>query len=421
MPLPRDGYELDYSRWMQSLIVLFEPEFVYEEALASGSPSRDSVINGTILMRVTLAARSRFQADWKVYAEKSQLRRTLSCSLDGANQKSGYRFDCSSLQLFDLQSVYYDHYLINIEILGEQHDRVYSAILQDLNVIAIHQNGGFTMVWLALKTFFAVMTFGALFFFALRTRRLPRPTNLIERFLLLVGLALLQLNLPFEYLTLWFDLPFMNFLSDLRQGAFYCVVLCFWLVFVGEHGLQDAQPHARTLSSYYRALLIVLFGCISLFVFDSAERGVQAYDPFFTIWEVQSVVPIAFVVFGFLCALAYIFYLIYQIVCVFKVISGRQQTLPRTPMARRLTYHGLVYRFKFLMYSTGFCGTITVFSFFYSQVREEQMLTQMVDDPPIQYSSAMYATIYALWNCYTVLLLCMYAPSAKCFEVSFLI
>jgi hypothetical protein len=417
MPLPRDGHQLDYSRWMQSLIVLFEPEFVYEEALATGS-SRDTIINGTIMMRTSLAARSRFQSDWQIYAQKSTLKRTLSCTLETSKRKSGYRFDCSSLPLFELQSVFYDYYLINIEIMGEQHDQVYSAILQDLNVIAIHQNGGFIQVWLALKLFFTLMCASALLFFLLRLRHLTRPTSLIERFLTLVGFALLQLNLPLEYLTLWFDLPFMNFLSDLRQGAFYCIVLCFWLVFVGEHALQDTLPHPPTLSSYYRALLIVLCGCISLFVFDSAERGVQAYDPFFTIWEVQSVLPTAFVAIGFVCALAYISYLIYQIVQVFKVISGRQLTLPRTPMARRLTYHGLVYRFKFLMYSTGFCGAVTVTSFFYSQMREEQMLTQLIDDPPIQYSSAMYATVYALWNCYTVLLLCMYAPSAKCLEVS---
>lgn len=417
MPLPRDGFQLDYSRWMQSLIVLLEPDFVYEEALASGT-SRDSLINGTIVMHVTLAARSRFEPEWQIYAKKSSLKRSLSCSIENDKRKTGHRFDCNSLQLFELQSVYFDYYLLNIEIEGEQQNQVYSAVLQDLNLISIHQNGGFTQVWLALKCFFTFMSLSCLVFFVFRLKRLPRTTNLIERFLFFTGLALVQLNIPLEYLTLWFDLPFMNFLSDLRQGIFYCVTLCFWLVFVGEHALQDSPLNSRSFSSYYRAILIVFCGCIALFMFDSAERGVQAFDPFFTVWEMQSLLPIALVLIGFLCALVYVAYLVYQIVQVFKTISGRQQTLPRTPLARRLTYHGIVYRFKFLMYTTGLCGVTTVLSFFYSQLREEQMLFLSIDDPPLQYSSAMYASVYALWNCYTVLLLCMYAPSAKCFEVN---
>ena len=228
---------------------------------------------------------------------------------------------------------------------------------------------------------------------------------------------LLQLNLPVESMTLWWDLPFMNFLNDLRQGAFYCVLFCFWLVFMGEHSMQDAPLSRSGLSQYYVQLLIVFGGSVPLFVFDSTERGVQAWDPFFTIWEVESILPNVLLCAGLLCGLVYLVYLFWRIIQIFKVISGRQRTLPRMPLARRLTYHGVIYRFKFLLYSTAFCGVCTIISFFYSQMREEQWMAQLEDDPPIQYGSAMFASVYAMWNCYVVLLLCMYAPSAKCLEV----
>lgn len=40
---------------------------------------------------------------------------------------------------------------------------------------------------------------------------------------------------PVEWLTLWFDMPWILLLSDIRQGIFYSVLLCFWIIFCGEH------------------------------------------------------------------------------------------------------------------------------------------------------------------------------------------
>ena len=40
---------------------------------------------------------------------------------------------------------------------------------------------------------------------------------------------------PVEWFTLWFNMPFMLLLSDIRQGIFYAFLLCFWIIFTGEH------------------------------------------------------------------------------------------------------------------------------------------------------------------------------------------
>ena len=40
---------------------------------------------------------------------------------------------------------------------------------------------------------------------------------------------------PFEWLTLWFNMPFMLLFSDIRQGLFYGMLMCFWVIFTGEH------------------------------------------------------------------------------------------------------------------------------------------------------------------------------------------
>lgn len=112
--------------------------------------------------------------------------------------------------------------------------------------------------------------------------------------------------MPIEYFTLAFDMPFMLLLSDLRQGVFYATLLSFWLVFAGEHMLVSSLPvllfaqtlvviidvafqiqdngERNTLKIYWKHLSAVVVGCISLFVFDVCERGVQLRNPFFSIW-----------------------------------------------------------------------------------------------------------------------------------------
>jgi len=52
--------------------------------------------------------------------------------------------------------------------------------------------------------------------------------------LLALGCSLTFLNLPMEYFTLAFDLPWMNLFNDVKQGIFYATLMVFWLVFTGN-------------------------------------------------------------------------------------------------------------------------------------------------------------------------------------------
>ena len=40
---------------------------------------------------------------------------------------------------------------------------------------------------------------------------------------------------PLEWFTLAFDMPWMLILTDIRQGAFYAMLMSFWIIFAGEH------------------------------------------------------------------------------------------------------------------------------------------------------------------------------------------
>ena len=74
--------------------------------------------------------------------------------------------------------------------------------LVDLWLVGIHQNGGFTKVWVGLKTVFLPLVLGELYWFWNRLRHLPRNTTLLEKMLMSLGASLSLLNLPLEYATL---------------------------------------------------------------------------------------------------------------------------------------------------------------------------------------------------------------------------
>lgn len=185
--------------------------------------------------------------------------------------------------------------------------------IRDLHLTVIYQNGGFTKVWLSLKTIFFPFIVAIMCWFWNRVHQLQRAPVIIEYMLLCLGGALTFLNrklnsssictmfmdthfgtpeiflcffffssVPLEYLTLMFDMPFMPLLGDIRQGIFYAQLLSFWLIFAGEHML--IQDGASTLKTYWKHLSAVVIGCISLFAFDVCERGAQLRNPFYSIW-----------------------------------------------------------------------------------------------------------------------------------------
>ena len=85
-------------------------------------------------------------------------------------------------------------------------------------MIAIHQNGGFTKIWLSLKTIFFPAILLEMIWMYRRLGMLPRNPTLLEKMLLGLGATLTLLNFPMEYLTLSFDMPWINLFNDIKQG-----------------------------------------------------------------------------------------------------------------------------------------------------------------------------------------------------------
>lgn len=73
--------------------------------------------------------------------------------------------------------------------------------IRDLHLTVIYQNGGFTKVWLSLKTIFFPFIVAIMCWFWNRVHQLQRSPVLIEYMLLGLGGALTFLNRKFELLS----------------------------------------------------------------------------------------------------------------------------------------------------------------------------------------------------------------------------
>ena len=367
-----------------------------------------------LLIDINLAVKDKEDADWKMYAQRRGLRRTMK--FHGNDLRHNHKLDCEPIQLFELQSLHYDYYLINFEISEDKSVNStfqFPGRLNEVTGVAIHHNGGFTQIWLILKSAFFMATLATLIWYYRRLSRLNRKTILIERLLVGLGATLTQLNFPAEILSLYLEIPFMMFLNDLRQGIFYCVLLSFWIIFVGEH-LLDGTRKTSKLAGYVKELLAICVASLALLIFDLSERGIQAFDPFLTIWESEPNLATLSITIASCACLAYLVFLLYYIYLAFNTISGKQTSLPKMQITKRLKYQGMIYRFKFLLIATTVCAVSTLIFYGLSHRNDWSYDEEAVNSAPtIEWTSAMLTTVCAMWNLYVIILMILYAPSYK--------
>jgi hypothetical protein len=407
IPLPRNNMTLDYSRWQQNLIGVLQFDIEYY----SDAEMEERVV---VTIDARLAYRNKGDPDdaWKHYASSVE-ERILHCTM--TNKKEGFHYDCSIIPLFELGSLHHDFYLLNIRLPVDADKKTNQGLghVADIWLVAINQNGGFTKVWVSLKTIFFPFVIGIMIWFWKRVNQLSRSPALLEYMLLFLGVALTFLNMPLEYLTLAFDMPFMLLLGDIRQGIFYAALLSFWLVFAGEHLMIQDGVDSNTLRAYWKHLSAVAIGCLSLFIFDVCERGIQLQNPFYSIWvtDLGTNLALTFIILAGISGVVYFIFLCYMIFKVLCNISVKRTVLPSMSSARRLHYEGVMYRFKFLMLATVLCAAMTITGFILGQVSEGRW--KWDDDLELEFTSAFFTGVYGMWNIYIFALIVLYAPSHK--------
>jgi len=348
--------------------------------------------------------------EWHLWHEAHE-DRPLNCEFTRSQTggDDGY-YSCEEIPFFEVGSVHYEEYLVNIRLPAIKANEKIGKVA-DIHFVEIHQNGGFTKVWFTIKTIVGPLSIIILIWFAKKIKSLRRDPVLLEKALFALGVATAFMNFPLEWLTLWISIPFMLLVTDIRQGLFYGMLMSFWIIFTGEH-LVD-QPERNRLKTYWKQIGAIGFGCLSLLVFDLCERGYQLHNPFHTIWatKVGSNLAYAFIILAAVCACLYFLFLCVMVFRVFWNIRGKRAAIPTMSRARQLQYQGLIYRFEFLMVVTVLCAGLTVVFFIISNVNEAQWKFGE-EESTVEISSALFTGIYGMWNVYVFSVVILYAPSS---------
>ena len=343
--------------------------------------------------------------------------RPLECFVDDDKRIEGYHYNCSLITFFELGSCHHHYYLINVRVPVHEKTNQNTGIgaLKNLWLTVINQNGGFTKVWVSMKTVTFPMVLLVLIWFWRRVKEEDRPASFLEKSIFALGVGITGLNLPLEWLTLHFDVSWNLIITDIRQGVFYTILLAFWLIYLGEHYVETGANKTHDVMTYWRHLTAVGVASLAMLLFELCERGVQLTNPFYSIWSTESGANVAygFIILALIVAVFYLAFLFYMVICVMSRVSGKRAQLPSMPSeTRRLYYQGLIYRFQVVLLVSVICATSTVIFFFFSRL-SEGYLRWAETTVSIEYTSAFFTGVYGMWNVYTLLILCLYAPSRK--------
>lgn len=402
--IPFQGHEM--SPWFQFMLIILQLDIAFK----LNNYIEESAM---VTLDVAMAYRDELNDPWTEMA-RSVEQRKLQCTFPAAKteENEGRYYECDVLPLIELGSVTHKYYLLNIRLPVNDRKKINVGIgeINEMRLVSIFQNGGFTRVWFAMKTFLTPSILIIMIWYWRRIVMMTRPPVLLEKIIFALGISMTFINIPVEWFSIGFNWTWMLLFGDIRQGIFYVMLLSFWIIFCGEHMMD--QSERNRISVYWKQVVPIAFGSCCLFIFDMCERGVQLKNPFYSIWttDVGATLAMAFIIVAGICACLYFLFLCFMVYQVFQNIGGKQSSLPAMTKARRLHYEGLIFRFKFLMIVTLACAALTTVFFITTQVSEGNWKW---GDYSIQLNSAFFTGIYGMWNLYVFALMFLYAPSHK--------
>ncbi|XP_075037985.1 protein wntless homolog [Mixophyes fleayi] len=402
--IPFPGQEM--SPWFQFMLIILQLDIAFK---------LNNYIeeNAMVTVDVAMAYRDELNEPWTEMA-RSVEQRKLQCAFQSPKtaENQGRYYECDVLPLMELGSVVHKYYLLNIRLPVNERKKINVGIgeINDLRLVTIFQNGGFTKVWFAMKTFLTPSILIIMIWYWRRITMMTRSPVLLEKVIFALGISMTFINIPVEWFSIGFNWTWMLLFSDIRQGIFYVMLLSFWIIFCGEHMMD--QSERNHISAYWKQVGPIAFGSCCLFIFDMCERGVQLKNPFYSIWttDVGADIAMAFIIVAGICACLYFLFLCFMVYQVFRNISGKRSSLPAMSKARRLHYEGLIFRFKFLMIITLACAALTTVFFITTQVSEGNWKW---GEFTIELNSAFFTGVYGMWNLYVFALMFLYAPSHK--------
>jgi len=409
--VPKQNFNM--SRWFQFMLSLL---ILRTQHHSDNAIKNDSYITMNIRVGYSNDPNANLAPEaWTELFSATESRK-LECLLNKpvGDSGDGYEYDCDPIHFFQLGSIPHKFYLINVKLPTPKVGGGTNSNLgqvQNLDFVTITQTGGFTKVWVSLKCAFFVLLLFPIVWYWNRIQMLQRKSSLLERIIFGLGLSMEFLNLPLELITIYCDAPWMLVFTDIRQGILYVVLLSFWIIFIGEH-LMD-QANRNQLSTYKLQLSCISIGTLAMLSFELAERGTQVVKPTATIWSNHSAAYLLLVI-GATFATVYMLMLVYFILKSVRSIHYKKRfTLPADRLKR---FERIVKRFYTLLFFT-FATALTTVVFYFFQQKLGSMAAEWFS-VEVQTASGFFTGVYGLWNIYVTVVLWLYAPSHKVYQGS---
>lgn len=360
MPLTRNKMVLGYSRWQQNLLGVLEIDTIKKDKNEIATMSNFS-------MDVRLAYRNKGDPDddWKHYAS-SRLDTYLTCV--NVNYEAGI-YNCKSIPIFALSGLHHDYYLLNIYFIHETERNIAQGLrhMNNLSLTVINQNGGFTKIMLGLKTVFFPIVLAILIWYWRQVRSHSKSPAIFEYMLLSLGVVLSILNMPLEYLTIYFDISYMSLINEIRQFIFYFVLMSFWIIFTIEHSSYITQNYGqKNIPKRYLIRLSGIFiGCCCMFITGIYEYAVQLKNPFYFYW-IRSISSASSSMFNIVIGIFLVNYFLFLTKTIWTTFKNiKYVVLPSMNSDKQSQYDESLYRFKFITLATLMCALLTLGFTFY--------------------------------------------------------
>ncbi|KFQ22570.1 Protein wntless, partial [Merops nubicus] len=262
IPLPSK----EMSPWFQFMLFIMQLDIAFKM-------DNDLKDNAEITLDVSLAYRDNTFDEWEEIAHAIEIRK-LKCTFGTPKtlESEGRHYDCDFLPFMEIGSVAHKYYLINIRLPVNERKGINVGIgeIKDIRLVGIHQNGGFTKVWFAMKTFLTPSILIIMVWYWRRITLMTRAPVLLEKVIFALGISMTFINVPVEWFSIGFDWTWMLLFGDIRQGIFYAMLLSFWIIFCGEHMMD--QNERNRLAGYWKQVGPIAVGSFCLFIFDMCER-----------------------------------------------------------------------------------------------------------------------------------------------------
>lgn len=262
IPLP----SMEMSPWFQFMLFILQIDIAFK----LNNQIRE---NAEVSMDVSLGYRDDMFSEWTEMAHE-RVPRKLRCTFTSPKtpEHEGRHYECDVLPFMEIGSVAHKYYLLNIRLPVNEKKKINVGIgeIKDIRLVGIHQNGGFTKVWFAMKTFLTPSIFIIMVWYWRRITMMSRPPVLLEKVIFALGISMTFINIPVEWFSIGFDWTWMLLFGDIRQGIFYAMLLSFWIIFCGEHMMD--QHERNHIAGYWKQVGPIAVGSFCLFIFDMCER-----------------------------------------------------------------------------------------------------------------------------------------------------